>query len=141
MIDIIQIENGIWVLEEDGQNVLLADCLKFGIKRQDRKSLMRTLGVASRLLKTGKGLEGLVGQNVLKKLDRQKEASNIGIWEVRADGKRERIVFVLKEPDTIVVSAVEKGKGSLSQAINRGIKRWTTFLKEDEKSPLPKHWV
>ncbi|MDO8518663.1 MAG: hypothetical protein Q7T11_00685 [Deltaproteobacteria bacterium] len=141
MIAILQIENGIWALEEDGRNVLLADCLRFGIKKQDRTSLMNILTAAVGLLREGKNFDVLIRKNQIKKLDREKEAVKENIWEVRSEGWGGRIVFVLKDPDTIIVSAVDKGKGSLSQAINRGIKRWKQFLKEQEKFPLLKHWV
>lgn len=133
MVDIIESENGIWSLVEDGQNVLFRDCVCFGISKRERKSLFAILRETTDLLIEGGSLEPLMKKGVLKQLTRQLEAVRENLWEIRSDGKGARLVFVLQNPRTIIISAVDKGKGSLSQAVQRGVKRWKTFLKTERK--------
>lgn len=141
MTGIIQVEQGIWILEEEKQNVLLKDCLRFKIEKQARKSLMDILSAVARYLMEGKSLEPLIQSRLIKRLTRQEDAVQENIWEVRAEGWGGRLVFIMKEPNSIVVAAVNKNAGSLSQTVNRGLKRWKNFLKEQRRFQLPRHWV
>ncbi len=133
MIDIIEVKPGIWVLEEDGQNVLLKDCQQFEIGKQERKTLFQSLEFLAKALQEGRSYAPLIEQCLLKKLQRQKEALELNLWEVRAEGRGERIIFAMREPNLIIVAAVHKSKGGMSQAVNRGVKRWKRFLKGKEK--------
>lgn len=129
MIDILQVEDGIWVLQEDGLNVLLADCQKFGITKAERKGLLLFLREVVQALRQGENVQELVDRRVLKKLERQSKASEENLWEVRADSGSARILFMMMDPDAVIVSAVHKSRGSLRQAVNRGVNRWRNFLK------------
>lgn len=140
MIDILEIEQGLWVLEEDGRNVLLKDCERFGITRQDRKSLLNTLSVVVGLLAERERLDPLVHQGFLKRLIRQQGAYDDDVWEVRSDGSSGRVVFVMRAPDAVIVAAVDKRRGCLSNAVNRGVKRWKKFTRENGVSRLPRRW-
>lgn len=133
MIDILNIENGIWVLVEDGYNVLLSDSAKFGINKQERKQLFRLLLVIAERLTKGESLEPLIKAEMIKKLTRQEKTIFENVWEVRNLSGGGRIIFVRRDPDSIIVSAVVKVHGSLSQAVNRGVNRWRKFLRENEK--------
>lgn len=137
MISILEIEKGIWTLQENGKSVLLLDCLQFGISKQVRKSLMNVLTVVTSRLIRGESLESLVENGLLKKLIRQKEVVGENFWELRNEGQGERIIFTMREPHSIIVAAANKAKGPLNQSINRGVKRWKKFLRENEKSQWP----
>jgi hypothetical protein len=140
VINILEVESGIWILEEEGQNVLLKDCQRFGIGKETRKALMDIMSLTATYLAKGESLEPLIELGLLKKLQRQESAVQTDLWEARLVGRGGRLLFVMKRPDSIIVSAVDKNKGSLSQAINRGVKRWREFLKERELSQWPTHW-
>jgi len=129
MIDILQIDEGLWVLEEDGQNVALKDCVKFEITKTKRKDLFLVVVMVAKRLQKRVSLDSLVEQGLVKKLDRQKSVALADVWEARSPGGG-RIIFMIKDPDTIVISAVHKGHGSLTQAVDRGMGRWRRYLKE-----------
>lgn len=132
-LDIIVVETGIWTLEEDGKNVFLVDCQKFGILKSERKELLVFLREAVAAFRGSGFIDVLIERGNLKKLSRQKEAVNKDLWEIRRDGDGARILFVRISSDVVVVAAVDKGKGSLSQAVNRGVKRWKNYLKTKDE--------
>lgn len=129
MIDILKLEEGLWALEEEGQNVLLKDCQKFGINKTERKHLLRILLLVVEKLGSCETLEPLIKQEWIKKLTRQEQTFFENVWEARTPGTGARIIFVIEEPDSIIIAAVDKSKGSLSHAVNRGVNRWRNFLK------------
>lgn len=133
MITLSFIEEGIWVLEENGRNVLLKDAVQFGISKLERKFLYQQLSVTARLLKSGDDLAYLIKEGILKPLDRNLKAKKHHLWEIRDVGRGGRLIFVMLKPDTVIVSAVSKRKDSLSQAIHRGINRWEGYLKKPKE--------
>lgn len=133
MVDILQIQKGVWVLEEEGQSVLVKDSVRYGITKAERKNLLQILSIVAEKLELGESLEPLIGQEFIKKLTRQEKTKFENIWEVRDPGINTRIIFIIEEPDSTIVAAVDKSQGSLSQAINRGVNRWREFLKTKEK--------
>lgn len=124
---------GLWILEENGQNVLLRDCLKFGLGKVERIWLFQTLQDVVAEIQSGNSIEGFIKEDVLKCLDRQKETKELNIWEVRDPGRGGRIIFIRDDPNSIVVAAVNKRRSSHNQAIRRGVKRWKDYLKEHTK--------
>lgn len=132
MIDILKVEEGLWVLEEEGQNVLLKDCLQFGVGKSERKHLLRILLVMVEKLRSGEMFDPLIQQGWIKKLTRQEKTFFENVWEARDPGSHARVIFVIKDPETVIVAAVDKMKSSLSQAVNRGINRWRKYLKSIE---------
>lgn len=131
--DIVQVEAGIWSLEENYVNVFLADCHAFGILKAERKEMLLLLREAVAAMLNPKRWDLMVQYGNLKKLTRQQRATFSDLWEVRQDGKGARVLFVRMDPDIVVVAAVHKNASSLSQAVNRGISRWEKFLKTKEK--------
>lgn len=130
MFGIIEIEEILWVLTENGRNVLLEDCQKFGISRTDRFFILGLLYSIVEAIRLGDPLESFIEDGVLKKLDRQPKVQTADVWEIRDTGRQTRLIFVRDKMDSIIVSAVSKLHGSLSQAINRGVNRWTNYLKQ-----------
>ena len=121
------------MLEEDGHNVLLRDCLEFGVSKQDKKHLLRVLVMVAEKLGSYETLEPLIEEEWIKQLVRQEKVLFENIWEARHPGNNARIIFVIREDDSIIIAAVNKSQGSLSQAVNRGVNRWKKFLKENEQ--------
>lgn len=133
MIDILEIDNGVYVLAEKGEDVLSSDCISYGVTRADRRRLMDSLLALSYKILFGRSENDLIQSGVLKKLDRQHKTKRYDVWEVRDEGSHCRLIFLRLHPNMYIVSAVNKGHGSLTQAINRGIKRWELYLKTLKK--------
>lgn len=130
MYEIKEHSRGLWVLEEEGQNVLLKDCLKFGLEKAERIWLFQTLQDFVGEIQEGRAIEDFIDQGLVKRLDRQKETEGFDLWEVRDPGRAGRIIFIRKDPDVIIIAAVDKGRFSHGQAIRRGVRRWKNYLKE-----------
>lgn len=126
--DIIEVEPGIWTLQEDGKNVFLGDCQKFDISKKERRELLLFLRKAVDFFEKGL-VDVLIERGNLKRLSRQPKAMEENLWEVRRDGDGARILFIQVSPGAVVVAAVHKNRGSLSQAVHRGVNRWRSFLK------------
>lgn len=128
MIDLMKYKLGIYVLAENGQNVFLKDCIAFGIGSQTRKFIERILKETVLCIQNRMGFDRLIKANLLKRLDRQSKAKKYDLWEIREPGGS-RLIFMLQDPDTIILSAVHKGRGNLSNAVNRGVNRWLNYQK------------
>ena len=124
---------GLWILEEEEHNVLLKDCLKFGLTKVERVWLFQTLQEVVGEIQAGGSVQDFIEAGELKHLDRQKETDGLDVWEVRDPGRGGRIIFIREDSDSIVVAAVDKRKSSHSQAVSRGVKRWKGYLKEHAK--------
>lgn len=135
IIAIIELESGIQTLSEGGVNVLHKDCLRFGMAKTERRELLIYLRQAVAAFREcdEELLKGLLEGRYLKKLERQKKAREENLWEVRKEGRGARILFMRLDSNAVVVAAVEKGAGSLSQAVNRGVNRWRDYLKTKGK--------
>lgn len=125
----------LFVILENGISVLHADANRFGIRKEEKRELIRMVRAAAKTIRTdGIGsLESLVQEGVLKRIEREESVKHLNVWEVRSDAHAARIFFLLANPNAIIVSAVNKTHHSQSQAINRGVKRWKLLLKECEK--------
>lgn len=136
MIDILYVEDAIWVLEEKGKNVFLQDCLENEIKREDRLVLLDLIRDFSLAIQgDDRLLNGLIKSGFVKKLDKQPKALHYDLWEIRSDGKPQRVILVKINPQLVIVAAVDKSKKSQKNAINRGVNRWKEFLKKEKKFP------
>ena len=133
MIELLLIEEQIGVLEEDGKNVLFADCVEFKVSKEERHFLFRKLMVLVCLLKAGTDLTPMIEEGYLAPLDQDPRCKKYNLWEIRDPGRGGRLFFVMDKPDAIIISAVSKRYGSQKQAINRGIKRWETYLKSTKE--------
>ncbi len=133
MYDIREHSAGLWILEEEGQNVLLKDCLKFSLSKVERVRLFQILREVVAEIQIGGAIDDFISAGELKRLERQKETEGLDVWEVRDPGRGGRIVFIREDPNSIVVAAVDKRQFSHSQAILRGVKRWKSYLKERAK--------
>lgn len=129
MIDLIYLEPGIASLTENGISVLSKDSIKFAISRRQSRFLRRIIKSFSVCMQYGFGYENLLQDGFIKKLERQSEARQFNLWEAR-EPEGSRVIFRIEKPNTIIVSAVQKGSGNLTRAINRGINRWQSFLKQ-----------
>lgn len=124
-------EKHLFVILENGQNVLNLDAVRFGMARPMKKRLMRILKDLVRKMKTDNGVafEDFIQRGVLKKVHKQESTKNLDMWEMREDSHGGRIFFVMANLNIVVVSAVNKTEFSQSQAINREVRRWKTLLK------------
>lgn len=134
----LKIDENLFVLTEDGQNVLYKDCLKYRISRQKREIVFNNLLTAIKLFEEGVSLRTFQDRGILKKLVYQPKTRLYDVWEIRDEGLGTRLIFIWEKPNTIIVSAVTKRMGSLTQAINRGVNRWKKYLRK-EKSQFPNY--
>ncbi len=135
MVAILKIAEGLWVLEEEGQNVLFKDSVAFGLSKAERKHLFWVISMVASCRQQAKSLAPYIKCGYIKKLDRQVTTKNGDVWEARDLCKGGRIIFIIDDNNTVIVAAVHKSRGKLSHAINRGIKRWKKYLKSHEKYP------
>lgn len=133
MYDKLYIEDSLWVLEEDGKNVLLKDSQANGVSKSERKRLFILFLGAAQAIRDGESLDPYLYSGCLKCLDRQEKAVRSNLWEIRDEGSGTRLIFVREDPDTIIVAAVSKRCGNLSQAVHRGANRWAKYKKETKK--------
>ena len=111
----------------------MKDCLKFGLGKTERIWLFQTLQDFVAEIQNERPVDGFIDEGVIKRLEIQKETEGLNIWEVRDPGRAGRIIFIREDPCAIIVAAVDKGRGSHSQAVRRGVKRWKDYLKERAK--------
>lgn len=125
----------LFVVLENDINVLHADANRFGILKEEKRELMRIVRAVAKTIRTdgATSLDLLLREGVLKKIEREQSVKNLSVWEARSEAHGARIFFLLLNPNTIIVSAVNKTYHSQSQAINRGMKRWKMLLKQLEK--------
>ena len=125
----------LFVICENGKDVLNGDAIRCGVSKEIKRELFTVLRAVAKTTRTeGIGaLELSFGRDVLKRIDRQENVKDLNFWEARSDAHGGRIFFLLIAPNVIIVSAVNKFHYSQSQAVNRGIKRWKTLLKQSEK--------
>lgn len=131
----------LFALFENEQSVIDLDSNSTGLLREHKRQLLRDLMVICRTVETEgiNSLKRFVEMDILKKLENDKKAARLGnLWEVRSNQHAGRIIFVFEDPNSIVVSAVNKGTKKMkddpqTQAINRGANRWQTLLNSLKK--------
>lgn len=133
MIELSLIQDGIGVLVEEGISVFVVDSQKYGISRVEKKFLFTHLEDVASFLRNGYDLKPLIDAGFLKKLTHDAKCIENNLWEIRDPGRGGRLIFVLDDPESIIISAVSKRVGSQNQAIKRGMKRWGNFLKKQKK--------
>lgn len=133
MIGILNIEGGLYVLSENGLDILSSDCVRFGITRNDKKFLLNKLKIFQVFLQQNETTDEFIRLGIIKKLTKQWKAVKYNLWEARDEGSHGRVIFCMLKPDMVIISAVNKVESSLSQAINRGVKRWELYLKTSKK--------
>jgi len=129
-VSIINIEENVFVLGEADQNVFLLDAVRFDISKKDRIALFDNLTLVARSLFYGEDLDIYERAGILKKLTGQLKAKKYNLWEIRDEATHGRLIFVREDPDAIIVAAVNKGRGRLDQAINRGANRWAKYQRK-----------
>lgn len=129
MIDLIHLEPGITSLTENGISVLQKDSIRFAISRRQSRFLRRIIKTFSACIQSDFDYGRLIEDGFVRKLERQAKAGQYNLWEAREPGGA-RIIFRIEKPNMIIVSAVQKSRGSLTEAINRGTNRWQSYLKK-----------
>lgn len=131
----IEGDPNLFVILENGMNVLHDDANRFGISKEKKRELIRIVRSVAKTIRTDGlvALDFLVQEGVLKRIEKQENVQDLKVWETRSNAHGARIFFLLSNANTIIVSAVNKTGNSQSQAINRGIKRWKMLLKQLEK--------
>lgn len=125
----------LFVLYENEQSVIDIDAHTTGLAREHKKRLLRDLMEICRAVETdgAEAFKRFVDGDILAKLNKDEKAAKLGtLWEVRSNQHPGRIIFVFEDPNSIVVSAVNKGtkkkqESPQTQAINRGVNRWQTL--------------
>ena len=137
-IDIVEIDKELklYALRENNMLVHDIDAVKFKLERQQKIELIVKLKlICNDLIINGKSiLNNYIRKGILKKIIHNKKAEKFNLWEVRSPAHGGRIFFIIDNSENIVVSAVDKAFSIITKpqerAIQRGIKRWETYLKK-----------
>lgn len=101
-IDILQIQEGLYVLTEEGINVLHKDSIRFGLSKEERRILFDNLVLVSQEIQKKASLALFVKARILKQLTKQSKAQKWNLWEIRDEGNQGRLIFVRLDPDVIL---------------------------------------
>lgn len=137
----IEETNNLFVIMEDEQSVLHGDAIRFGLSKNEKNALLAELKSFCNAIEIDPALalKKFTDDEILKKLDRDKKAKAQGnLWEVRSPEHGGRIIFILNDDGSVIVSAVNKNVKSKSgkpqtEAINRGVNRWKALLNNLKK--------
>lgn len=124
--NIIRYYENIYSLTNLGHSVLDLDCVKYGVDKIQRRSLVRILRSIAKEIKQGFSINDYIEMGFLKKLVRDVGDQN-NVWEVRDEGHHCRLIFLIDKKKIIILSVANKLNQNLSQAIKRGLKRWKKF--------------
>lgn len=132
----IDTELRLYALTKDNILVHNIDAIKFKLDKQRKNELLILLKLVCHDLVTHgeRVLGAYVKKGIVKKIVKNKRASDYNMWEVRSPAHGGRIFFMRDPIGNVIVSAADKGMSLIpkpqDRAINTGVKRWERFLKD-----------